>query len=375
MNFENTVYAFIKALKKFNYELDYRTYVWRFLLITKDNKCHQLCVRKDDNIFYLIDVDGPRCTLEIDLNKSVKPVKSFGFKFEDDGYYAPDKIWGELILSAQRWLNFIEKDWIKYNKQAINLYPLNRRKGIVPNALVRDSLPDIYRLDKALGKKKMKKFISLVDSGLFLQKENATRASMTANDYFEYCRIAYHAAKEKDQIIDQTLSGLELYKKYADGRHEGLLDLDPDSEKDFADWIDHEDSKRSSGGHPFEIKRGGNTTHIDLLVYRSQYFDKDKFIVSIRAGATNRLREAICMCLAIHEAGLPICIEDAEGIRRRLLAQDNIGIVPHFDSLHRANQSFYDHESVDDVIYYDDLGRYKNRIKPFIIWEPLPILN
>ncbi len=97
--------------------------------------------------------------------------------------------------------------------------------------------------------------------------------------------------------------------------------------------------------------------------------------MSIRAGALHRLREAICMYLAIHEAGLPILIEDAEGIRKRLLAQDNIGIIPHFDSLHRANQSFHKHESVYDVLYYDDLERYKTRIKPFISWEPLPLFR
>lgn len=155
-----------------------------------------------------------------------------------------------------------------------------------------------------------------------------------------------------------------------------MLDIESDSEQAFADWIDYTRPKRSRGGHPFEIKRGGNTTHIDLSVYRSNHsVDRDKLIVSICAGATHRLREAICMCLAIHQAGLPILIADADGIRKRLLGQDNFGIIPYFDSLHRANQSFHEHESVYDVLYYDDLGRYKTRIKPFIIWEPLPILT
>jgi hypothetical protein len=30
---------------------------------------------------------------------------------------------------------------------------------------------------------------------------------------------------------------------------------------------------------------------------------------------------------------------------------------------------------VFDVMHYDDLGRYKRRISPFITWEPLPILK
>lgn len=376
MSFEKNVYDLIKALKKFNYTLSFTTPAWQFVLITKNNKCHQLRLVKDNNMFYFSDVDGHRCTLEIELNKSVKAAPSWGYQVYDDGHEDPKRVWEDLICATHRWLKLLEKDWVKYNKQAIDLYPLNRRKGIVPHALVRDSLSDIYRLDKELGKKKMNQFIALVESGYFLRTENSTRQAMTANDYFEYCRIAYHAATEKNETLDSTLTGRELYETYADGRDDGLLEIEPDSEQAFADWIDQKHPKRSRGGHPFEIKRGGNTTHIDLAVYRPSYsFGDDKLTVSICAGATHRLREAICMCLAIHEAGLPISISDADGLRKRLLAQDNLGIMPHFDSLHRANQSFHEHESVYDVLYYDDLGRYKTRIKPFITWEPLPLLK
>lgn len=80
------------------------------------------------------------------------------------------------------------------------------------------------------------------------------------------------------------------------------------------------------------------------------------------------------MLLAIHKASLPISIHDPEGVRNRLLGQDNIGIVPNY-SLHRANQHFSKEQEVYDVLHYDDLGRYKRRITPFIRWEPLPILK
>lgn len=89
---------------------------------------------------------------------------------------------------------------------------------------------------------------------------------------------------------------------------------------------------------------------------------------------TSRLAEAIRMFLALYDAGMPILISDPESIRRRLLAQDNIGIVAKYNSLHRANQSYYEHEDVYDVMHYDDLGRNKRRIKDFITWEPLPIM-
>ena len=81
------------------------------------------------------------------------------------------------------------------------------------------------------------------------------------------------------------------------------------------------------------------------------------------------------MFLAIHEAKLPISIANPEGLRKRLLAQDHIGIVPCYASLHRANQHFGKEQDVFDVMHYDELGRFKRRITPFISWEPLPILT
>ncbi len=81
------------------------------------------------------------------------------------------------------------------------------------------------------------------------------------------------------------------------------------------------------------------------------------------------------MLLAIHEAKLPISIVNPEGVRKRLLAQDNIGIIPSYASPHRANQHFSQDEGVFDVMHYDDLGRFKRLITPFVTWEPLPILK
>ena len=56
------------------------------------------------------------------------------------------------------------------------------------------------------------------------------------------------------------------------------------------------------------------------------------------------------------------------------LAQDNIGIVPAYCTLHRANQHFEKNQDVYDVMHYDELGRFKRRLAPFVTWEPLPLL-
>jgi len=102
---------------------------------------------------------------------------------------------------------------------------------------------------------------------------------------------------------------------------------------------------------------------------------KQGFKVELRGESIGRMVETIRMFLAIQSAGLPISIAHSEGVRKRLLAQDTIGIVPAYASLHRANQRAWAAEDVFDVLHYADLGRFKRRIAPFITWEPLPLLR
>jgi hypothetical protein len=217
--------------------------------------------------------------------------------------------------------------------------------------------------------------VHLVEEGSCFNAEDTELAHMTADDYFKYCKIAYLSGKRKDETIDKSLSGREMYSRFADGRHEGLLDIEPRSEKQFSDWLDGKHPKRSTGGHPWEIKRGGNTTHIDLSVSRPSLYKNEGFKVELRGESIFRMAETVRMFLAIHDAGLPISIANPKGVRKRLLAQDNIGIIPSYAPLHRANQHFGEDDDVFDVMYYHDLGRFKRRITPFITWKPLPLLR
>jgi hypothetical protein len=374
-NFEENVYSFIAELKQFDYTIEHIDHVWEIIFphqTLRRTAYYYVRVTKYQDTFYIGHVDGKLSSLEVRMNTSVKAAPSFSSSHAWGVDLA--KEWNALISSARRWLKVVKKDWVKANKQVWSFYPLNRRYGIVSSSLIRESLSDIYRIDQELGKAKSKKFIRLVEQGDLSDYEQPILPSMTANDFFKYCKIAYIAGRRKDDYVDESLSGRQMYEHYADGRDEGLLEIDENSKEEFADWIDGRHPKRTRGGHPWEIKRGGNTTHIDLSVSRPRY-DGKGFIIGLRGRSFNRLKETICMFLSIHEAGLPITIDDPVGIRKRLLGQDNIGIVPCFNSLHRANQHFHEHDSVYDVMYYDDLGRYKSRIRPFITWEPLPLLK
>lgn len=377
MLLEEHIYQFLKELQRFDYTLSGIDHIWKILFKNHADKWNYLHVNKYRKIFYISHIDGNCGTLEVEPKKSLKIMDSGGFSASRPFYENEHLLdeWTYIITAVYKWLKVVKKNWIKANRQIQLEYPLNYRYGTVSNSLIRESLPDIYRLDEEFGKARTRKLATLIEDGFFTRSENSVIESMTAAKYFEYCKIAYITGQRRDDKVDKSLSGEEMYRLYADGRHEGLLDIDPNSEPEFADWIDGKHSMRSRGGHPWEIKRGGNTTHIDLSVYRPSLSREDGFVVELRGESIGRMVETMKMLLAINDASLPITISNPESVRKRLLGQDNIGIIPKYSSLHRANQHFNSSEDVFDVMYYDDLGRYKRRISPFVRWEALPLLK
>lgn len=365
--------GFVKELETFEYGLSCLDHVWDVVFPGSTGKWHRLYVNKYKKTFYVACVDLDSDVIEVPPSGPVGIMDS-GWRSSFRPSLSEEQ-WCELIDAAQVWLTVVRRNWVKAARRVVSEYPLDYRKGIIPHAVVRDLLPGLFRLDRELGIRRSRKMVRLVDEGYFMRDKNTLAATMTANRYFEYCRIAYIASSEKHDPVDTSLTGREMYRQYADGRHGGLLDIEPDSETAFADWIDGKAGGSPVSGHPWEIRRGGNTTHIDLSVYRPQFGCTDGFCVMLRGESFSRMVETIKMFLAIHDAGLPISIANPEAVRERILGQDNVGIIPAYDSPHRANQNFPKEQHVYDITYLKSFGRRKKSLLPFITWEPLPLLR
>jgi hypothetical protein len=84
----------------------------------------------------------------------------------------------------------------------------------------------------------------------------------------------------------------------------------------------------------------------------------------------HRPMESVNFYLALHDAGLPVMISDAEEILARFDASDYIGIVPH-DTIPKYCESMFPKEYgrvIDYMhVYEEDLGKYKDDI----IWLPV----
>lgn len=373
-DFASLVSRVLGRAEDFQYQLSGYDKLWDIIFPDPDGSPQRVRILQYRDTRYIFHVDGKSCNLEISPDGTISASETPAFSGSSwISQEAMEAQWKPLFKGMERWLGKAGKDWIKAAREMQDLYPLSRRYGYVPKSLVDASLSDLYRLDREMGEEDCRAFIKLVEEGYFNRDTERVIDTMTARDFFAYCRIAYIAGKRRDDTVDEHLTGREMYKRYADRRHEGLLDIDETSPEEFAAWIDGSHPKRTAGGHPWEIKRGGNTTHIDLYVTRPPY-RKEGFLVTLRAPALGRLAEALRMALAIHREGMPIGFDEAEGVRKRLLGQDNIGIIPEYESLHRANQLFDRKKDVYEVLFLSDLGRYKRRLIRFITWDPLPLL-
>ena len=98
------------------------------------------------------------------------------------------------------------------------------------------------------------------------------------------------------------------------------MNIDEDSPEAFRNWYEH----REQGGHPWEVCRGGNSTHVSLYVCKAD----NGFYFAVAGSSWGRSNETIHFYLALHRAGMPVMIDEGNKLADRVKGKDKIGIVP-----------------------------------------------
>ncbi|MDR0784202.1 MAG: hypothetical protein LBE83_10665 [Propionibacteriaceae bacterium] len=186
-------------------------------------------------------------------------------------------------------------------------------------------------------------------------------AEMTLDDFLRACQIGYQAVKADGAT---NLSPRELYLRHADGRHDGLLDLDPTSADAFAEWV----KSGSKGGHPWEILRGGNSTHVSL--YAS--YDDQGWWFTVAGRSAGRSVETARIYLALVAAGLPAELRDATNLATMLIGADDIGIVPE-DVVPRYCHSYFPGEEV--ISFMNLEPELADPVIDRAYWYPIPLVR
>ena len=186
---------------------------------------------------------------------------------------------------------------------------------------------------------------------------------MTANIFFRICEICYDANGYFNNP-EETLNPLEKYLNMADGRDAGLRNIPGDSPEAFYDWYH---SSERVGAHPWEICRGGNSTHISLFVSEVD----NKWNIRLEGSSIGRVEETVRMAVALCENSIPFQLSDAEEIVRMITGNDFIGIVPDTIFPRYCHSLF---PVRDNIIDFMNLGSDKEIVPKIIektLWYPL----
>ena len=304
--------------------------------------------------------------------------------FEEDGFQA---VWinNKLIISyrsdskpttwgmdARELISWLTDEVIKCQREILNgTYNDTVAKELPPGhrygTLTRKALWEICPGEKEeyfanLPEADREDFLKLMAETDEDETPSGYLPEMTSGLFFRCCELGYRANKYKKC---GELSPQELYLKHADGRDEGLRDVPEDSADAFSKW--YFDRERC-GGHPWEVCRGGNSTHVSLYVRHSD----QGFFFSVEGRSWGRSVETINFYLAIRRAGYPIVIRDGKKLAPRLTGTERIGVVPDGVFPCYCESSFND----DSIIDYINLPHTDREIwAKHCVWFPEPELR
>lgn len=136
-------------------------------------------------------------------------------------------------------------------EEALKLEKIIKKQGI---EILETLVPYDYRTGTILGKYVFEKIMDVKEKTRLLEEfkqhenKNLVVEEICLNDYLETASTCYKAS-----YLEKTrkLTPLEMYKKWADGRHGGMLDIkNASSKEEFTHWQEH---GAWMGSHPFEI--------------------------------------------------------------------------------------------------------------------------
>lgn len=233
----------------------------------------------------------------------------------DDFYDFSDFI-QSLINAVNICIDEIEKGI--YNQRIQKELPYSHRTGTISRKQFWDIFPDKKATYfNQISDDEVADFLSIMNNHHLESAPSKRIQNMTAEHFFHCCSLGYHANNYRD-LSEKTWK--EQYIRHADGRCEGLIDIDEKSPEAFSDWYHN----RKYGGHPWEVCRGGNSTHISLYVAE----DELGYYYVLAGSSYGRSIETIKFFLALNKESIPVVLQDGKQLAMRLAETDKIGIVP-----------------------------------------------
>jgi hypothetical protein len=315
-------------------------------------KWHQVTLLlNQDRLFFNVD---SKC--QFDVNFKTAEITGADVRHEDVSDFI---LW--LVEGLEKEAKVFLKDPEAYNKFIAENLPLQKRVGKIKRMDLWQGVKDAIRPDQELGAENLKKFERAVN-GL---DESTIIEKMTANDFLWYCEIGYDA---NDYFSNEKKAKTprEKYEAMADLRHGGLLDIDPDSPEAFRKWYE---GGSWAGTHPWEICRGGNTTHVSLQVARAGGGWK------LYLDGFYRAVEVAKMAIALFEKGVPFVLNKKDEMLRMLKGEDEVGIVPEHVTPRYCHSLFPPEDRINDFLNPWHDPELAAVVKERATWYPVEALH
>jgi hypothetical protein len=182
---------------------------------------------------------------------------------------------------------------------------------------------------------------------------------MTRHQFLKFCSIAYDAVFPGDE----TRSFIERYRLHADGRDDGLRRLPAHNAAAFERWI----KKGSQGGHPWEIVRGGNSTHISFQCH----YGEGAWNLYLDGHSTVCIARTVKIGNAFHRAKVRFNLAEEDYLTQVVQGHDWIGIVP--ENVYPAYCDDIFSPYGERILAFMQLGEFEGN-RAFlskVIWHPI----
>ena len=225
-----------------------------------------------------------------------------------------------ICEEIQKEIARIREDTAEYNRFLVKQLPYEKRTGKILRSTFWEIVgKDTYRPDKELHPDVVNNLEKYIKQD-FGYETTPGIPEISASEFLRLCEICYQA---NDYFRNEPipLSPLQQYRRMADMRHGGLTEIDQDSPEVFREWYH---SGQKAGAHPWEICRGGNSTHISLMLSPRE----TEWVLSLAGSSIVRVPETAKMAAALFRNGIPFYLIDGKEILDMVRGRDFIGIVP-----------------------------------------------
>ena len=243
-----------------------------------------------------------------------------------------------------------------YNDKVQKELPLCHRTGIVVRKHIWDAYPkERVAYLKDLSQSEIDEFVGFIakQPPNDMHKLPDRMQNITTNDFYYFCSLGYAA----NNYRGTELTPKEQYYLHADGRDDDLKDVPGDDPKAFQKWL----TVRERGGHPWEVCRGGNSTHISLFPMT----DKRGTFMLLDGDSWGRTIETVKFYLALKRKNIPVYLFRGENLVARLLETENVGIVPKGVMPVYCGNYFRDEDNVIDYMNLDheDIAMFGDKVR------------